>query len=154
MLIEANAQQILDINPWPPRQGPRGINGSVEYRTYGLMFTITMQNFAVFLQKLMEEQRYFNVDHFYVHNKSLRNPGAPLQIQMLLTQARYIPAQQGGSGPGIGAQFDPTTAFTPGAAGFGGGFGGGIGDGVFGGDESQLNVKPTLMRRILNLFPF
>ncbi len=114
-MIDANASQIRHIEIWPPRTE----YGLLEKRTVGLDFTMTMDQLVNFLDTVGRDQRYYNVDAIRVVNRHLRVPYAPpLEVQMLLTQARFLsedeqrdapaaaqPAQAGGFGGGQFADF-------------------------------------------------
>lgn len=152
MLIEAKPLQINDIVLWPPRKGPGGRSGEVEFVTVGLNFTMGMKEFATFLNDLRLRRRYFHVDHFWISNQSLRLPGAPLNVQMLLTQAQFKEREQALGAAGL--PISTAGAFTPGSftsGGFGDAFAA-----LSGGDggNRRAQPKPGIMKRILNLFPF
>ena len=86
-MIDANASQIRHIEIWPPRTE----YGLLEKRTVGLDFTMTMDQLVNFLDTLGRDQRYYNVDAIRIVNRQLRVPYAPpLEVQMLLTQARFL----------------------------------------------------------------
>ena len=149
LLIDANAIVVNDIAMWPPRRGPKGgRSGHVELRTVGLNFTILMKDFVNFLDDLKHRNRYFNVDGFWIHNQSLRNPGAPIQIQMLLTQARFVPRQSGGGALGGGEGIDTTNAFS--TNNFGAGLNLAFANFASGaGSERRTQQKPGLFERLL-----
>lgn len=155
LLIDANAIEIKRINMWPPRQGPSGRLGHVEYRTIGYEFTMGVREFMMFLDDLRLRRQYFNVDGFWIYNETLRYPNVPLNVQMLITHAQFVEREQGAAPPGAPAAIDATNAMS----GFtGGGLSGlramgGGGANPFGGSV-QNQPKPSIMRRILNLFPF
>ncbi len=102
LFIDADALPIDAINIWPPRDGPGGVRGKVVYRTTGVRMTISPENLEAFLKRLTLEDRYFSVDGIWIYNKTLRNPRAPLSVELLLTQARFEEGASGGAAGGAG----------------------------------------------------
>lgn len=154
LLIEHDAIDINEINIWPIRHDKKKLhNGEIEYRTTGLNFTMTMEKFARFLDFLSKEGRFFSVDSFWIHNKQLRNRNAPMQIQMVLSQAIYNPRVAGSGSGGVAAgsapQLNVAQAFETG--GFGGG---GFSTGFGGGDVGALEKPKGFFGKLLDLIPF
>jgi hypothetical protein len=92
LLITNNASYIENVVLWPMKATNVGTSrgaGSIESFTAGVRFAMTLEELANFLETLRTEQRYFSVDAIRIANTQLRNPGARLEISMLLTQARY-----------------------------------------------------------------
>ncbi|MFP4173723.1 MAG: hypothetical protein ACLFV4_12505 [Candidatus Hydrogenedentota bacterium] len=127
--IDANALQINEFQVWPPRME----YGILEMRTVGAFFYMRINDLVPMLESFGREDQYYTVDALRITNTQLiaqQNP--PLQIEMLLTQARFIAdedereaaasrraQQQGQGGGGSGG---------PGGGGpFSGGPGGGSG---------------------------
>jgi hypothetical protein len=48
-----------------------------------------------FLEDLRTSNRYYTVNAFKIANPSLRLPDPPLQVMMVMTQARFLPEEVG-----------------------------------------------------------
>ena len=86
-LIDANALQINELEVWPPRVQ----YGMLEMRTVGAFFYMRINDLVPMLEAFGREDQYYTVDGLRISNTQLiaqQNP--PLQIEMLLTQARFI----------------------------------------------------------------
>lgn len=86
-LIDANALQINEFQVWPPRME----YGMLEMRTVGAFFYMRINDLVPMLESFGREDQYYTVDALRITNTQLiaqQNP--PLQIEMLLTQARFI----------------------------------------------------------------
>lgn len=86
-LIDANALQINEFQVWPPRME----YGMLELRTVGAFFYMRINDLVPMLESFGREDQYYTVDALRITNTQLiaqQNP--PLQIEMLLTQARFI----------------------------------------------------------------
>ena len=95
LLIDANAREIFDVAIWPPRVSA---NGKLEIHTTGFSFTIsTMRDLVKFLEDLSISNRYFAVEALKISNQTLRAPGVPLHVEMILSQARFFEKGQGGA---------------------------------------------------------
>ncbi len=94
LLIDAGVKNVRAIEIWPERVEISGRSGDVNSRTTGLSFAIPMQNFAVFIDKLSQNDRYYEVKALQLTNTRLRDPNANLNVQMVLAQAYYAPAKQ------------------------------------------------------------
>lgn len=90
--IKAGAVQIDSFEIWPRRvQG-----GLLEMNSLGISFTMTFGNFVNFMETLRAEDRFITVEALKIQNTSLRTAFEPyLQIQMILTQARYLTGADG-----------------------------------------------------------
>lgn len=105
LLIDANAREILDVSVWPPRVSA---NGKLEIHTTGFSFTIsTMRDLVKFLEDLSISNRYFAVEALKISNQTLRAPGVPLHVELILSQARFFEKGQGGGSTAGGAPGDP-----------------------------------------------
>lgn len=105
LLIDANAREIFDVTVWPPRVSA---NGKLEIHTTGFSFTIsTMRDLVKFLEDLSISNRYFAVEALKISNQTLRAPGVPLHVEMILSQARFFEKGQGGGATAGGASGDP-----------------------------------------------
>ena len=86
-LIDANALQINELEVWPPRVE----YGMLEMRTVGAFFYMRINDLVPMLEAFGREDQYYTVDGLRITNTQLisqQNP--PLQVEMLLTQARFI----------------------------------------------------------------
>ncbi|MFO7774927.1 MAG: hypothetical protein R6W89_03935 [Candidatus Hydrogenedentota bacterium] len=86
-LIDANALQINEFQVWPPRMEYE----MLEMRTVGAFFYMRINDLVPMLESFGREDQYYTVDALRITNTQLiaqQNP--PLQIEMLLTQARFI----------------------------------------------------------------
>lgn len=95
-MIEAGATSIIDINRWPPRDGERLQSGYIRYITTGLHFQMPFDRLVEFLDDLRMEARYLSVDAIRITKRNLLEPSLPVNVEMLLTEARFMPAE----GPG------------------------------------------------------
>ncbi len=129
LLLEAKAGAIRGISLWPETKVDRK-TGLIK-RTIGLAFTMELGDFAELMEQLRTADNYFNVDALKLSYPYIAYEVRPqIEIEMLLTQARYEGLGQGGATTG-----GPAVGFGgPGLGGFGGGFGGGFSlDGGLGG---------------------
>ncbi len=118
-LIDANALQINELEVWPPRVE----YGILEMRTVGAFFFMRINDLVPMLEAFGREDQFYTVDGLRISNTQLiaqQNP--PLQVEMLLTQARFIRDddereaaatrtaqrdQRGPGGPGAGPMGGP-----------------------------------------------
>ena len=94
LLIDAGAKNIRQIAIWPESVEISGRNGDIKSRTTGLSFTIPMRDFVIFIDKMSQKDRYFEVKALKLTNTALRDKNANLNVQMVLAQAYYAPAEQ------------------------------------------------------------
>lgn len=107
LMIDAGVLNINTLAIWPERVEIQGRNGDVKSRTTGLGFTIPMRNFVQFMDKLSQEDRYFEVKALQITNKTLRDPEPNMNVQIVLSQAYYRPAAEARDiSEGIGSSDD------------------------------------------------
>lgn len=119
LLIEHDAAQINEITIWPPVNDASIRSGDLVKRTTGLHFTMGLAELTNFWNTLLRDDQYWSVDALRINNTNLRNATPILDVQMLLTQARYVEKQgaglaaEGAAGATAGATpgFDPAQAF-------------------------------------------
>jgi hypothetical protein len=103
MLLDAKAYSINKVLIWEVRQDPTYGN-LVRFRTLGLSFSMTMKDFVNFLEQLRTSDRYFSVDGLDIRYPYVAYNTEPrLEVDMLLSQARYAPPREGAPGgvPGV-----------------------------------------------------
>lgn len=100
ILIDARVKNIRSLEIWPEQVEISGRSGDVKSRTTGLDVTLSMRDFALFIDKLSQEDRYFEVKALRLTNTRLRNKNANLNVQIVLAQAYYAPAKEAREGGG------------------------------------------------------
>ena len=143
LLMNNGAVQIFAIEVWPPWQ-----QGTLEMRSVGLSFSMTLRNLVDFIDNLTGDPRqYYNINAIRIANRSLRLSADPLlEVAMVLTRAKFdetaAPATVAVAGGGA-----------PGASPFGGGspFGGfGLGaSGQSGTGSTATDKKQSWWKKIL-----
>ena len=121
LLISHDATRINAIVMWPPVNDGSIRSGDLIKRTTGLDFSMGLSQLTNFWTTLLRDEQYWSVDALRITNTNLRDGNPILDVQMLLTQARYIPKQgagpaaggDGGATAGVAANlgFDPAQAF-------------------------------------------
>ena len=122
LLIAHNAVRIESIVPWEPVTDDSIRSGDLVKRTTGLHFTMSLTDLTNFWSTLLRDDQYWSVDGLRIANNNLRDPNPILDVQMLLTQARYVEKQAvgpaaagdaGGAVQGVARNlgFDPAQAF-------------------------------------------
>jgi Tfp pilus assembly protein PilO len=119
MLIEAKAVSLFEMVMWDPRNDIPVL----DMYTIGLGFYMTADDLTNFLDKLRNEPRYFTVEAIRIQNQNLMTQFKPyLQVEMLLTMARYREDKAGQAG----AVAPAGTGVMPAANPFGGLFTGSL----------------------------
>lgn len=106
ILIDARVKNIRSLEIWPEQVEISGRSGDVKSRTTGLDVTLSMRDFALFIDKLSQEDRYFEVKALRLTNTTLRNKNANLNVQIVLAQAYYAPAKEAREGGGEAGSSD------------------------------------------------
>lgn len=101
ILMDAGVKNVRALEIWPEQVEISGRSGDVKSRTTGLAITISMRDFVLFIDKLTQKDRYFEVKAIQVTNTSLRDRNAQLNVQLVLAQAYYAPAKQAGGSSGV-----------------------------------------------------
>lgn len=99
LLLDNKATWIKGLSLWP--EAKKDSQTQLVKQTVGLAFTMPIDDLTKFLESLRTADRYYSVDAikvFYPYVGYNKEP--QLDVEMLLTQARY----EGGSSPGSGAQ--------------------------------------------------
>jgi hypothetical protein len=101
-LIDAKVRAINRLDIWDPRERPKD-QGLLVFRTVGVDCYMSMKDFIDFVEdELMLADRYFEIDQLRISNPQIaasRSQEPVMQIQFLLTQARYVGnTDQGASG--------------------------------------------------------
>lgn len=111
MLTQNKAYQVTQMLVWEPREEFQVL----EMRTVGLAFTMQAESLINFLETLREADRYYSVNALRIQNRVLTATyGSPyLEVEMLLTFARYLPEKSLGEAADKG-QAAPTLAAAPG----------------------------------------
>lgn len=94
LFIDAGVIQINNLNIWPERNEVKGLSGDIKSRTIGADITISVRDFVSFMEDLSRRDRYFQVKAIRITNRTLRDPDANLNVQMILAQAYYEPATE------------------------------------------------------------
>lgn len=94
LMIDARAKRVDVLEIWPERVEMSGRSGDIKSHTTGLSFTISMRDFVGFLDKLSQQDRYFEVKALWLSNTTLLEPNADLNVQIVLAQAYYEPATE------------------------------------------------------------
>ena len=94
LLIVSGVKSGSVLEIWPEQIAFRGRSGDIKSRTVGLAFTIPMRDFVVFIDKLSQQDRYFEVKALHLTNTALRYRDAHLNVEMILAQAYYEQASQ------------------------------------------------------------
>lgn len=89
LLMDRGVKSVSVLEIWPEQVAIQGRSGDVKSRTVGLAFTIPMRDFVVFIDKLSQEDRYFEVKALHLTNTALRYRDANLNVEMILAQAYY-----------------------------------------------------------------
>ena len=103
LLISSGAISINNLNIWPERIEVKGLSGDIKSRTIGADLTIPMREFVTFMEDLSQQDRYLQVKAVQITNKTLRDPDANLNVQMILAQAYYEPATENREVSGSGS---------------------------------------------------
>jgi len=90
-LMEAEPRAIYSVVVWPARKE----HDILEMQTFGFALQMRMGKLLGFLEDLRTANRYYTVDAFKIANSSLRMPDPPLQVMMLMTQARFLSEEVG-----------------------------------------------------------
>ncbi len=106
ILIDARVKNIRSLEIWPEQVEISGRSGDVKSRTTGLDVTLSMRDFALFIDKLSQEDRYFEVKALRLTNTRLRDKNADLNVQIVLAQAYYAPAKEAREGGGEAGSSD------------------------------------------------
>ena len=106
ILIDARVKNIRSLEIWPEQVEISGRSGDVKSRTTGLDVTLSMRDFALFIDKLSQEDRYFEVKALRLTNTTLRDKNANLNVQIVLAQAYYAPAKEAREGGGEAGSSD------------------------------------------------
>lgn len=99
-LLEYQPYRIFDMKLWPNRT-ERVTGAHVVFVTTGLHFSMSLEKLVQMLEKLRLEDRYFTVDAIKITWPMPWYEPA-LEVQMLLTQANWVPPDRRPSGPGEG----------------------------------------------------
>lgn len=134
LLMDAGAVSIDTLNMWPKTVKYTGRSGVFNSRTVGINMTIPVENLVQFLDKLGQEERFFQVEAIRISNSKLRDPYFTLTIQLILTQIYFEPSADRRDALGGVGNEDAASTFK---SLFGGGRGGSPGDTkpVFGEEE-------------------
>lgn len=106
-LLRNNVTQVGGMSMWP-RRIAKEHGDMLAMQTVGLQFTIATRDLVKMLEDLRMADRYFNVDGIKITYPYIAyNVEPQLQVQMLLSQARYrrefVEGGGAGAGPGAGA---------------------------------------------------
>ncbi|MBI4557398.1 MAG: hypothetical protein HY706_07440 [Candidatus Hydrogenedentes bacterium] len=117
LLIDAKATRVNQVEIWPTR-----VQFDVlEMQTIGFSFEMSLENFVSLAEKMRRDSHYYTFEALRVENPYLRYPyagGPPLQINMLLTTAKFLPDKSVLSTQPVGGQ-EIVTAAATGPAGAG-----------------------------------
>lgn len=109
LLLDAGVFQIHEISMWPKRTE----DSLLEMHTAGVSFNTTTKNLYTFLDKIRLADHYMNHNSIKISNRNLLMVEPVLEVQMLITQARYIPPAPGkGPMPTSAGPGKPGTAGT------------------------------------------
>lgn len=101
LLLDNRASSVRDLHIWPVRVDQR-FGNNLRFRTIGLSFTMAPRDFVAFLENLRLADRYFHVDALRIVNTCIACQTEPhYTVEMLLSQARYFPPDQGDGPAGI-----------------------------------------------------
>lgn len=116
LLIAHNAVSINGIFPWPAVNDGNIRSGDLIKRSTGLDFSMGLGDLTNFWNTLLRDDQYWSIDALRITNTNLRDPNPLLNVQMLLTQARYVEKQA--AGPAAGGDAGGATAGIAGNLGF------------------------------------
>lgn len=92
MLMDAGATSINTLNMWPQTIKYTGRSGVFNSRTVGVSMTIPIENLVKFLDRLGQEERFFQVEVIRISNSTLRSPYADISVDLILTQVNFEPS--------------------------------------------------------------
>ena len=95
MLVEAKATTIKRVAFWKGMEKFQGKGGALRLRTTGYSFTISMRELTELLEELRTADTYFNVNVIKITNSTLRNADSILDVDMVVTEANYVPVVKG-----------------------------------------------------------
>lgn len=106
LLIDAGPQSLDPLVIWPDKN-IKLRDGNIKTRTTGISMRIRMRPLIEFFDELNAAERYFRVEELRITNGRLLNEDPLLNVDMVLTQADFVPAQKrreagarGGAGGG------------------------------------------------------
>ena len=89
-ILEAKPKYLERVSIWPKRIIKPSKSGDITMITTGYKMQIMNEDLLRFLVRLDESDTYVNVSGLKVINKSLRNPKAPLEVEILITSADIV----------------------------------------------------------------
>ncbi|MBN2311745.1 MAG: hypothetical protein JXR94_22390 [Candidatus Hydrogenedentes bacterium] len=90
LLVEEGARYVDRIEIWPERITK---TGDFRIQSYGLIFGMTLEDLVKFMNGLNRGNHFFYVEGLRIANPQLANPNPQLRIEMLLSEARFIPGE-------------------------------------------------------------
>lgn len=110
LIFDANPTVVSQVNIWPIQNLHNGKSGELFMRTIGYKITITYEELVKFLQKLSSSESYITVNAVKITKSQLRNERGLLNVELLLSDANFIPKTSTLDSPAIGGS-------SPGSAG-------------------------------------
>lgn len=120
-IMDANPRVVKSVVLWPERKAHSGRSGEVTYRTTGYEISIMWDDLMQFLQRLSNRSTYVTVEAIKITDSTLRFDRDPVEVQLIITEAQFVPSQVGIGGTEGGGS---VSAFGGGTSlPLGGGFG-------------------------------
>lgn len=103
LVIDSGATNIIQLEVWPPRKVMPGRSGTVVLRTIGTRILISNENLVKFMEEMRSSDRYFSIEAIKITNNTLRDAQAELNVEMILSQARFVAAVRAGDSSSVSA---------------------------------------------------
>jgi hypothetical protein len=93
LLIDTKPLVLQPLRIWP-EVAIEVKSGKIMKRTTGINMQIRTQSLAKFLDDLAQSDRYFRVEELKVTNSNLQQLDPALNVEMVLSQAYYVPSKK------------------------------------------------------------
>ncbi len=94
MLVDVGPESIQPLVFWPDVDTKLRSGGTLRERTTGIRMRARMQSLVTLLDSVSQSDRYFRVNGLKVSNPDLTVQDPTLDVELLLTQARFVPEER------------------------------------------------------------